>query len=153
MSILAFLTVGIVSVEIIRYTDFDNLIGIYELHGFASDSPIFFLSLAIFVWAITRRPMASTFYLSWFVKIAPYILAVYLIHMNQYFYVYIWDFVMPESYDIPIVIHSLLSCCLITIICIAIDYIRSTIFKLIGIDYFIKKVSSRIKINSINKIN
>lgn len=153
LSILLFLTVCIAGVDIIRYTDFHNLIGNYELHSFASDSPIFFLSLAIFVWAITRQPIASTSYVSCFAKIAPYVLAVYLIHMNNYFYVYIWKFVIPESYNIPIVIHALLWCSLITIICISIDYIRSVFFKLVGIDYFIKNISSRIKINSINKIN
>lgn len=149
LGILALLSIGIAGVDIMRHTDFHRLIGQYQLHGFASDSPVFFLSLAIFVWTVTRKSVATTFYLSLFSRIAPYILAVYLIHMNKYFYVYVWNVVMPESYSMPVAIHALLWCTLITVICIVIDYARSKVFKMIGIDYVINTISASIKCKSI----
>lgn len=121
----------------------------FQLHGFASDTPIFFISLALFLMAIRNTDGEKHKWMRFSVKIAPYILAVYLIHMNRHFYSYIWDFFIPEHYIMPMAIHSLLCGCVIFVACIAIDFVREWVFRVIGIPILINKISDKITVTTI----
>lgn len=143
-------TFAIVGMELMRNTNFDNMIGNYELHSFASDSPIFFLSLFLFVWASKKTSHGLNKFYKLSINIAPYILAVYLIHMNKYLYPYIWEWVIPQEYNMPMAVHALISCSFIFIVCIGMDFIRDYCFKLFKINRAIEKMSSKIKIKEIN---
>lgn len=116
--------------------------GVVELHSFMSDSPIFFLSLSAFVFTINNgtKNTVNT-YLKYFSKISPYVFAVYLIHMNHYLCPYIWNLFIPATYTMPMFVHSLISAFVIFVVCIAIDWLRSIIFKYMGIDKLIKYFS------------
>ena len=121
----------------------------FQLHGFASDSPIFFMSLALFLMTIRNSDGKKYRWMSFSVKIAPYILAVYLIHMNRNFYPYVWKIFIPEHYVMPMALHALICCSAIFVACIVVDYIRERVFRILGISAFVEKVSSRITISKI----
>ena len=148
LMILILYSLGIAFSEFFMHTDFSNMAGTYQLHSLASDSPIFFLSLAIFIWTI-QESHKSNCVLKWSVRISPFILAVYLIHMNKYLYIFIWQLIIPETYHIPMAFHAIISCAMIFLICIIVDYLRNIIFKFILIDSAIKKLSSYIKLKEI----
>lgn len=122
----------------------------FQLHAFASDSPIFFLSLTCFLLTIRTKQTLDRLWMRYSVLIAPYILAVYLIHMNRNFYPFIWELFIPKTYCIPMALHAVLVSSVIFILCIVIDYIRVKLFKILGVASCIDRFSKRIKI-SINE--
>lgn len=149
IAILCALTMIIVGAEFIMHSDISTLTGQYQLHSFASDSPIFFLSTAIFIWISRTSSTSDNQLFKLCVYIAPMILGVYLIHMNKYLYSFIWDVVIPDVYIIPWCIHALLSGIIIFIACLCIDYLRIQVFKITHINDMIDFVSSKIKITEI----
>ena len=149
IAILCALTMIIVGAEFIMHSDISTFTGQYQLHSFASDSPIFFLSTAIFIWISRTSSSSDNQLFKLCVYIAPMILGVYLIHMNKYLYIFIWDVVIPDVYIIPWCIHALLSGIIIFIACLCIDYLRIQVFKITHINDMIDFVSSKIKITEI----
>lgn len=123
----------------------------FQLHAFASDSPIFFLSLVLFLLTIRNKQRSDNSWMRYSVKIAPYILAVYLIHMNRNFYPFIWDVFIPKTYFMPMALHALLVSSVIFLLCIAIDFIRVKLFLISGISSGIDRLSKRIKISKIEQ--
>ena len=116
----------------------------FQLHAFASDSPIFFLSLVCFLLTIRKEQRLDSSWMKYSVKIAPYILAVYLIHMNRNFYPFIWKFFIPQTFSIPMALHAVIVSSIIFILCIAIDYIRVKLFRITGVLSCIDRLSTRI---------
>jgi hypothetical protein len=117
----------------------------FKLHSFASDSPIFFLSLALFIWASKKPSTGDVGLYKICSRIAPYVLAVYLVHMNTHLYPYVWELFIPQRYGIPVALHALLSCSIIFVVCIGIDYIRGVLFKILRVDHLFEMIASKIK--------
>lgn len=117
----------------------------FQLHAFASDSPIFFLSLVFFLLTIRSRQTSDNSWMKYSVNIAPYILAVYLIHMNRNFYPFIWHVFIPKTYCIPMALHAVLVSSLIFMLCIVIDYTRVRLFQIIGVSSCVERLSKKIK--------
>ena len=149
-ALLCVYTFAVLGMEVVKNTDFSGMSGLYKLHSFASDSPIFFLSLVLFIWASKESSVGRIFIYKVCVRIAPYILAVYLIHMNRFFYPFIWDIIIPDNYCLPVALHALITCTCIFLLCIGIDYMRDLCFKLLGINKLIETFTSRIKFKKVN---
>ena len=78
------------------------------------------------------------------VKSAPYCLGVYLIHANPFLHEKIWEFIIPDVYKIPMIIHCLISCTVIYVICIIIDIMRDSLFKFIHIPQLIGLIAKKL---------
>lgn len=118
----------------------------FLLHAFASDSPIFFLSLVMFLLTIRNKNSSDNSWVRYSVTIAPNILAVYLIHMNRNFYPFIWEVFIPKTYCIPMALHAVLVSSIIFLLCIVIDYTRIRLFQVIGVSSCIERLSNKLKI-------
>ena len=116
--------------------------GEFALISSAYDGPMFFLSIAVFIFFLQHRYNGK--FGSLLVKIAPYTFAVYLIHENPFVRKILWKSVILERFYIPIIIHCLFVCIAIFGICISIDYFRRMLFSALKIEEGIDKVCKRL---------
>lgn len=104
--------------------------------------PIFFLSLSVFIFfASTDMHGRLVSFLS---KMAPYTLAVYLIHANSFWGERLWDLFIPNTFVLPMFFYCLGGCFIIFFVSIAIDVFREEMFKLFKINNVVEKISSRL---------
>jgi len=115
--------------------------GNFQLISSSYDGPLLFLSLIIFIIFISPNKECRA--LEWLSKLAPYTFGVYLVHTNKFVNDWIWGFI-PLSFNYPIILHCLLSCTILFVVCVLIDYMRDKIFKVLRIDYLLKNISARI---------
>lgn len=115
--------------------------GKFQLVSSAYDGPILFLSFIIFVIFQTGEKEKISWV--WLSQLAPYTFGVYLIHTNTFVNDRIWK-LLPNTYNYPIIIHCILFCALLFIICVGIDFIRERIFAVLKIDELLKKLSSKL---------
>lgn len=141
--IIFILVLGFLAYDIAQNHGISNFS--FRLHGFASDSPIFFLSLSCFIWAIRKEESQVSSISKLWIRLSPYVLAVYLIHMNKYFYPFIWKIFIPETNSIPIALHALMCSLIIFFVCIIIDLLRSMLFR-VSVDRLIEIIKSKINI-------
>ena len=115
---------------------------VFRLISSAYDGPIFFLSLALFVFFLNRS--FNNRFCSLVVKIAPYTFGVYLIHENLFVSRQLWILVIPYEYDMPIIIHCILICMTIFAFCSIIDVVRAKLFSLLKIDDAVSYISGKL---------
>ena len=116
----------------------------FHLRSSANDGVMFFLSTAVFLFFVGKDNIHNKI-ASAISNLAPYTLGVYLIHANPYLNrCGFWNYVIPESFNIPIVLHCILSCTLIFLLCIFIDFIRAKIFKVINVDGLVESLTKRL---------
>lgn len=106
----------------------------------------FFLSVLAFLW-VKDIKIDNKFLSSTCIKISPYVLGVYLISdhplVRQYLWgMFDWHDLLSKPYFIAIM---LMSCMVIFILCIIIDYLRSVLFNLMKVDQLIDLSCERIK--------
>lgn len=150
IAILSIYTIGIVGIEVMIHSNFSDLSGKYQLHSFASDSPIFFLSLSFFLWTIRKDCTNPNILLKTCVKIAPMILGVYLIHMNHNLFPFIWKTIIPFEYHIPMALHAICTCTIIFILCINVEIIRLYLYRMLHFNDLINIITSKITFLDIN---
>jgi len=115
--------------------------GNFELIGTAYDGPILFLSVMTFIVFINAKLDGR--FCQVIARLAPYTFGVYLIHTNCFVNDHLWS-LLPSEYNYPIIVHCVLFCVLLFIICVAIDFIRDCLFKLVRADVLIKRISDKL---------
>lgn len=121
----------------------------FKLMSQAIDGSVFFLSALCFIIFEKWTPRESRL-MHLISKLSPYLLGVYLIHDNRHLRDIIWNHCITTNLYIPIILQCILTCAIIFIICICIDYIRYHIFKIAKIDKFSEFVASKLP-KQINK--
>ena len=114
----------------------------YQLMGDKNSSVIMFLAILVFLWFSKKR--LDNRFTRVLTKLSPYTLAVYLIHQGMINNKEFWIFGIQEKLSIPIIIHCLITCSLIFVVCVAIDLFREQIFKIIKLDKVIITISNRL---------
>ena len=114
----------------------------FNLVSTANDGFIFFLSVSIFIWFLQRD--MDTWIIRKIVLLAPYCLGIYLIHEHPLLGEELWLWIIPENYNVPIILHAMMYCILIFIVCSSIDYFRRLIFRLLKINRMVKYIASKI---------
>lgn len=133
--------IGIWLILVLFATFYNIVAGEFKLTSSAYDGPMFFLSVAAFI-LVLQKSLDNKWGL-FIARIAPYTFGVYLIHENQFVRDFLWEYVIPEHYNYPIILHCAVSCIVVFTICILIDYIRKGLFKIIKINNFVEILSSK----------
>ena len=114
----------------------------FELISSAYDGPMFFLSLSVFIMFLCSECDIPIFHL--LTKMAPYTFGVYLVHENLFVSKHIWEIVVPNHFVIDPFLTCLLTCSLIFMIGIIIDYIRKKMFDYVGVDKFVNTLQNKL---------
>lgn len=102
------------------------------------------LAFLLFTWFKCKNFDKNTF-TSFLVKIAPYTFGVYLIHNNRYISSFLWNTVSNNIQNSYYTILAVIVICVaIFILCIIIDYVRDTLFKISGTHNFILLLSNQL---------
>lgn len=104
--------------------------------------PVFFLSFLVFVFFAMST--LSGKWVDAICRIAPYTLAVYLIHANGFWNGLLWEWLIPNSFGAPIILYCLFSCFLIFMVCVIIDLLREKLFEFFGIKNFIERINGKL---------
>jgi len=112
----------------------------FALISSAYDGPLLFLSLSIFVIALTTRGDGRL--VSALSHLAPYTFGVYLIHANYFVNERIYALI-PSSVPYPIILHCLLFSILLFTVCIMVDFLRERLFKLVKMDAGIDRLGKK----------
>ena len=134
------LTIGVVVMNfiLVNYCDASG----YQLMGDKNSSVIMFLAILVFLWF--SKMSLDNHFTRVLTKLAPYTLAVYLIHQGMINNKEFWIFGIQEKLSVPIMFHCLLTCFVIFVVCVAIDLFREQIFRIIKIDKVINAISDRL---------
>lgn len=116
--------------------------GVFSLVSSSFDGPIFFLSFLFFLLFLQMK-CEQRFYLQ-INKLAPFTFGIYLIHENFFVRPLLWNMLIPNKYECPILIHCLVTCLLIFISCLIVDYFRMKLFILGRIDKYISNFCSKL---------
>lgn len=134
------LTIGVVVMNfiLVNYRDASG----YQLMGDKNSGVIMFLAILVFLW-FSKKSLDNRF-TRVLTKLAPYTLAVYLIHQGMINNKEFWIFGIQEKLSVPIIIHCLLICFLIFVVCVVIDICREQVFRIIKVDNVISLISDRL---------
>lgn len=114
---------------------------VFRIMSTSGDGLAFFLSLSVFVWFSKLKLTAAPFH--YLAKIAPYTLGVYLIHEHPIIRVHLWDTILPDSLQMPMILYVLFISSTIFVITISIDYLRNKLFRLLKLDTLSGKFEER----------
>ncbi len=134
------LTLGVVSMNylLVNYRGAEG----YQLMADKNSSVIMFLAILVFLW-FSKTNFDSKF-AKLLVKLSPYTLAVYLIHQGMLNNRMTWIFNIQEQYDVPMIVHCLLVCFAIFLVCVIIDVCRDGIYRLCRINNLFDNISKRL---------
>jgi surface polysaccharide O-acyltransferase-like enzyme len=113
---------------------------LFKLKGSDYNGPVFFLSLAIFIYFVNTSFKRG----SLLTKAAPYTFGVYLIHDNPMVRRVVWGGVISDSIKIPIIIHCIIVCLIIFVVCILIDFLRAQLFHMLKVNEVMDKLSLKL---------
>ena len=116
--------------------------GQISLVSTAYHGPVFFLSLAIFVYFVYTKIENRIAHIV--VKVAPYTFGVYLIHDNTLVREWLWRSFIPDTFSYPMFIYSMVLAVAIFVACLIIDFLRSKLFVRFRIDTLIQNLSKRL---------
>ena len=140
MGLWMFLTLGVVTMNylIVNYSNANG----YQLMGDKNSSVIMFLAILVFLWFSKKR--LNNRFTRVLTKLSPYTLAVYLIHHGMLNNRETWIFTIQEQYNAPIIVHCLLVCLVIFLVCIIIDLCREGIYRLCRINKLLDAIAQRL---------
>lgn len=115
-----------------------------KLVSTAYHGPVYFLSLSLFIY-FAMTPLKGKM-VDVICRIAPYTLAVYLIHANSFWRGGIWKTVIPDSFNAPIILYCLSTSILIFLVCVLIDVVRSWLFIQLKIDILVERIKMKLPI-------
>ena len=108
--------------------------GQYKLMSTSYDGPIFFLSVAAFIF-FKKIDISKNRILLLVSRLAPYTFGIYLFHENPILkQMGLWTYLIPETYNIPVSLHCLIISVSIFFIGAILDYLRATIFRICKVD-------------------
>lgn len=134
------LTLGVVMMNhlLVNYRGAEG----YQLMGDKNSSVIMFLAILVFLW-FSKKSLDNRF-TRVLTKLSPYTLAVYLIHQGMLNNRETWIFNIHEQYNVPIIVHCLLVCLVIFLVCVIIDLCREGIYRLCRINKLFDAIAQRL---------
>ena len=134
------LTLGVVMMNhlLVNYRGAEG----YQLMGDKNSSVIMFLAILVFLW-FSKKSLDNRF-TRVLTKLSPYTLAVYLIHQGMLNNRETWIFNIQEQYNVPIIVHCLLVCLVIFLVCVIIDICREGIYRLCRINMLFDAIAQRL---------
>ena len=125
---LALTAVSAVSQLLLHHTAYP------QIRMLANNSVPLFTAVSLFMWFHSLPPMHGR-WARRAVKAAPYVLAVYLIHDNEWVRPWLWNEVVRPQVFIArwwLVPYGLLTCGGIMVVCMVVDRLRQTLFDGVG---------------------
>lgn len=118
----------------------------FELLCTENNGPVFFLALAVFVWFTVQKPWKS-WGLTVLARMGKYTFGVYLIHQHFLVDKPLWTAVVDSySMELPMLFHCLFWASVVFLFCICIEMIRVFMFRALGVDTFVKKLSAHLPV-------
>lgn len=103
---------------------------------------LFFLSFSVFVYFVFAESPNKFFRV--LAAVSPYTFGVYLIHSNMFIQYYIWELVVPDYFDYPVIFYCLFTSMLIFGLCSIIDLMRFRFFSVLHINNRITHLTNRL---------
>lgn len=142
--VICSLVIVLLTTCIINIRDFYPSSHFFHLIILRHDSTVFLLSLSVFC-IFVDFDVSKLKCLTLISKLSPYTLGVYLIHDNiDLKNLGFWKRIIPDEYSIPMVLHCLISCVIIFVVCCLIDAIREKLFSLLKVDALAKKIAKKL---------
>lgn len=116
----------------------------FELLATENNGPVFFLALTVFVWFVERKPWTGK--LPKMVgSLGIYTFGIYLIHQNFYINDPLWTYAASTYHgDYPMILHALVWALAVFVACSCIDYVRTLLFGVGGINKLIQNIAIKL---------
>ena len=116
----------------------------FKLMSSANDGLMYFLSVCAFI-AFRNMNISSNIILCLIAQMAPYTFGVYLIHENPLLrQMGLWKFLIPDSFSIPMPLHCFLVALSLFMLCCAIDFLRTLLFKSLKVNTMCEVITARL---------